>query len=290
MDKVNQDRKTGRVKVEVKIQEYYEITFDAIDERRQDLVIAVLSTAHYDGFEQTETSLKAYIPKKEFDEDFIKGFCKEQGLEYSRELIKEQNWNHAWESNFQPVVIEKFAAIRASFHKPVKNVEHEIVITPKMSFGTGHHATTYLMIVEMSKTDFRDKVVMDFGTGTGVLAILAEKLGARKIVAIDYDEWSIENASENIAENNCTKIELIKADSANIEGHYGIILANINRNVILENFSQFVERLEPGGILLLSGLLSEPDTELVSLKAHEFGFKILGGSSRNNWSTLRFTR
>ena len=127
---------------------------------------------------------------------------------FSETTIEETNWNQVWESSFEPVVVDDFVAVRADFHEPIKGIKHEIVITPKMSFGTGHHATTYMMLEQMGKLDFKDKRVLDFGTGTGVLAILAEKMGAKKIIAIDNDEWSIENANENIKRNNCVAVEL----------------------------------------------------------------------------------
>ncbi len=125
-------------------------------------------------------------------------------LSFSKTIIEETNWNQVWESNFDPVIVDDFVAVRAHFHEPIKNVQHEIVITPKMSFGTGHHATTYMMMQQMRELDFAGKNVFDFGTGTGVLAILAEKLGAQKVIAIDNDDWSIENADENVKRNNCT--------------------------------------------------------------------------------------
>jgi ribosomal protein L11 methyltransferase len=131
--------------------------------------------------------------------------------------------------------VDHFVAVRADFHEPIKDVKYEIIITPKMSFGTGHHATTYMMMEQMRDANFTDKIVFDFGTGTGVLAILAEKMGAKKIMAIDSDEWSIENANENIKRNNCTAIELQLTNTADVKSEFDIILANINKNIILEN-------------------------------------------------------
>src|SRR5205085_7037613 len=137
-----------------------------------------------------------------------------------------------WEKNFERVIIDDFVAIRAPFHKPIQKVTHEIVITPKMSFGTGHHATTFMMIQQMQDVDFKNKKVLDFGTGTGILAILAEKLGATKITAIDNDEWSISNANENIKTNNCRNIQLLLSDSPMLSQKFDVILANINKSVI----------------------------------------------------------
>jgi ribosomal protein L11 methyltransferase len=169
--------------------------------------------------------------------------------------IREENWNAQWESSFDPVVIPGRLSVRAMFHKPVEGVEREIVITPKMSFGTGHHATTSLMLEEMLNIPFSGKDVLDFGTGTGVLAILASMAGAKRVMAIDNDPWSMENAAENAAVNGCTNINLSLTDQLPQTDRFDIILANINRNVILSNTGQLCSLLRPNGILLLSGLL-----------------------------------
>ena len=161
------------------------------------------------------------------------------------------------------------------------------MITPKMSFGTGHHATTFMMIQQMREIDFTGKTVFDFGTGTGILAILAEKLGASKIVAVDYDEWSIANAEENLVRNKCSKVGLKKADTAAGEEQYDIILANINKNVILDNFSSLVKKLSHPGILLFSGLL-EGDENDITTAASKSALRFSVKSSRNNWIALRF--
>ena len=157
-----------------------------------------------------------------------------------------------------------------------------------MSFGTGHHATTYMMIQQMGEIDFKDKTVFDFGTGTGVLAILAAKLGANNVFAVDNDHWSIENANENFEKNNCTKVDLQKTDDAGSGNQYDIILANINKNVILENMSNLSEQLLLDGVLLLSGLLVEDETDIVKA-AGKFQLKLVTKTERNNWITLKFT-
>jgi len=157
-----------------------------------------------------------------------------------------------------------------------------------MSFGTGHHATTYMMIQQMKDIDFVNKSVFDFGTGTGILAILAEKLGAANVFAVDYDEWSIENAAENLVRNNCSKFNLKKSDNASGEEQYDIVLTNINKNVIMDNFSLLVKQLSHKGILLLSGLLEADENDIVS-DAGKFPLQLKVKSSRNNWIALRFT-
>ena len=192
-----------------------------------------------------------------------------------------------WESNFQPVIVDQFVAIRADFHDPISQVQHEIVITPKMSFGTGHHPTTFMMVQQMNSIDFRGKTVLDFGTGTGVLAILAEQLGAEKIVAIDHDEWSISNAAENFLRNNCFRIELKNASTPATGASFDIILANINKNVILDNFSILVSQLRKGGVILLSGLLKDDEQEIVNT-GKDYLLVYAGNSKRDNWLCLKF--
>jgi len=199
--------------------------------------------------------------------------------------LPKQNWNAVWESNFEPVVVDDFCAIRAEFHKPIQNVQHEIIITPKMSFGTGHHATTYMMIQQMRNISFIDKKVFDFGTGTGILAILATKLGAASVTAIDNDEWSIKNAEENFEKNNVHSICLYQSSTVS-EKNFDIILANINRSVLEQYSSTLVNLLSSQGVLLVSGLLKEDEPFIVEL----FDELTLYNSQQNqNWISLLFT-
>jgi len=185
------------------------------------------------------------------------------------------------------VIVNDYVAIRADFHKPITNTKLEIVITPKMSFGTGHHATTYMMIELMKDLDLSGSSVLDFGSGTGILAILAEKEGAKNIDAIDNDDWSIANAGENFEKNNCTKINLRKASNSASEIKFDVILANINKNVIIENLTLLSEQLNNGGQVLLSGLLKEDKDEILSI-ATELRLKLKKELIRNNWIALQF--
>lgn len=229
-----------------------------------DLLIAQLSVLGFEGFEEAENSLAAYIEESKLSKREVTELMKEYNLPYSIESIPPTNWNQIWEESFQPVCIGNFVAVRANFHPPFQNIEHEIVITPKMSFGTGHHATTYLMLEAMRAIDFSKKAVLDFGTGTGILAILAEKLGAASITAIDIDEWSIDNATENSRENGCRKIKLIQQDHPKTgEGKFDVILANINKNIIINNLKELISQLNTGGILLLSGLLVTDEKDIL---------------------------
>jgi ribosomal protein L11 methyltransferase len=268
---------------------YIEIRFIEPSEKVADILIAMLSDLRYEGFEEEQDILKAFIPKSLFNEEQLKELAKQFQLKYSVSELPNTNWNKVWESNFQPVIVENFCAVRAEFHESIKNMKHEIIITPKMSFGTGHHATTYMMLQQMKDIDFRDKHVMDFGTGTGVLAILANKLGAASIIAIDNDNWSIENAAENLKNNNAQNIDLRLGDQPTANGVCDIILANITRNVIQENFPLFSKYLADKGILLLSGLLSEDEQPIISL-ASTYNFVLDKQLQRDNWISLKLIK
>ncbi|HEY6505632.1 MAG TPA: 50S ribosomal protein L11 methyltransferase [Chitinophagaceae bacterium] len=269
--------------------QYIQIEFQHTTTEQLSILIAQLNEMGFEGFEETETGLKAFIPLIDYDEPALNKITSKQKVIFNKTIIEETNWNQVWESNFDPVIVDDFVAVRAGFHEPIKGVEHEIIITPKMSFGTGHHATTYMMIQQMRLIDFRNKTVLDFGTGTGVLAILAEKLGAKKIVAIDNDDWSNENARENISRNNCSLIDLKKATTADVDNSFDIILANINKNVILDNFPTLVKELLSGGILLLSGLLPE-DKDDIFHRNSEYSLQLKQTAVRANWLCIKFSR
>ena len=254
-------------------------------EQEQEILISQLEELYANGFEQTQDALIAYFPENNFESYAVNGILK--NYQYSITTVEEQNWNAVWESNFEPVVVEDFCAIRAEFHQPITNVSYEIVITPKMSFGTGHHATTYMMIQQMKDMDFTGKHVFDFGTGTGILAILAEKLGSEKIQAIDVDDWSIENARENINRNGCSKIN-VELSSQLPAQQFDIILANINRNVILQYLPGLKEILNnEQGELLLSGLLVSDKEDIMKACMNQ-GLKLIKELERNNWISLLF--
>lgn len=254
-------------------------------EQEQEILISQLEELYANGFEQTQDALIAYFPENNFESYAVNGILK--NYQYSITTVEEQNWNAVWESNFEPVVVEDFCAIRAEFHEPITNVSYEIVITPKMSFGTGHHATTYMMIQQMKDMDFTGKHVFDFGTGTGILAILAEKLGSEKIQAIDVDDWSIENAWENINRNGCSKIN-VELSSQLPAQQFDIILANINRNVILQYLPGLKEILNnEQGELLLSGLLVSDKEDIMKACMNQ-GLKLIKELERNNWISLLF--
>ncbi len=267
---------------------YTKVVFNTTKPGEKDLLIGLLSGLNYEGFEEEGMVLSAYIPQPAFDENTLKDSITGLGLTYSLGVVEPVNWNEEWERNFISVTVGDFCCIRASFHPPVEGVQHDIVITPRMSFGTGHHATTYLMVEEMEALNFVNLRVLDFGTGTGVLAILAEKLGAERVLAIDNDKWSIENAADNIIENDCHRI-LIK-EASGIEGNdlYDVILANINRNVLLEQMGSILQHLSPNGVVLMSGLLTG-DLAMIEVEAEAQGLRSEGSRERDGWIVVRFT-
>jgi len=248
----------------------------------KDLLIAQLNELSYEGFEEEENGLLAYCPEPQFDEQALQELVEPYNLTYQKNVIEAQNWNAVWESNFNPVVVDDFVAVRAEFHEPIQGVEYEIVITPKMSFGTGHHATTRMMMQQMRQLDFSNKTVFDFGTGTGILAILSEKLGAASIIAIDYDEWCIINSTENTERNNCRNITLLQADTPDVVASFDIILANINKNIILQFLPALVKKLNKGAYMLLSGLLVADEGDILASCSH-LGLTHLSTISLDKW-------
>lgn len=268
---------------------YIAVIFSRIKPDDVDVLIAMLADIGFDGFEETGNVLKAYMHKELHDKKMIQEIADEYGLTCEVEEVRSQNWNAVWESNFEPVVIDNFVAVRAHFHETIPGVQYEIVITPKMSFGTGHHATTAMMIQQMRGLDFAGKTVLDFGTGTGILSILAEKLGAGSVLAIDNDEWSIENSKENIERNGCTQIRLEMRNDANVNGVFDVILANINRNVIIDNLSFLASQMNANSHLLLSGLLAE-DEETILLEANHYQLRHINTVKSLQWISLLFSR
>ncbi|MEX6690425.1 50S ribosomal protein L11 methyltransferase [Danxiaibacter flavus] len=266
---------------------YIQVTIQPVTEEQKEILVALLSNEGYEGFVEEETSMKAFISRDLFSEEALADVLAVYQLSYISETIEKQNWNKVWESNFDPVVVNDFVAIRADFHEPIKDVQHEILITPKMSFGTGHHATTFMMIEEMGKLDIDQKTVFDFGTGTGILAILADKLGAASVYAIDNDEWSIENATENVEKNNCGNVTLQLADTAVTGKQYDVILANINKNIILSNLDALITQLSTSGHLLLSGLLVEDESE-ISDALKKYDITHLTTNSKKQWICMVF--
>lgn len=270
--------------------QYVKVTFTVSGEQESEVLMAILSDAGYAGFEETATELLAYTEEQKFDEDELKTLIGALGTIYHTEIIPAQNWNALWESNFEPVIVENFCTIQAHFHDIKVTTPYSITITPKMSFGTGHHATTQQMMLLMKDISFAGLSVLDFGTGTGVLAILAEMLGAKQVLAIDNDEWSVENAIENIERNNCKHIvvKIGSLEDVPLE-KADVILANINRHILLQYLPSLYNRLNVGGRLLMSGLLVE-DREIMLSAAANSGFHFKKGTEQLNWIALLFDK
>lgn len=264
------------------------VTFAPVDAERSELLVALLSELGYQGFEEGEDSQQAFIDGAEFKENELEPVVEMAGVSYSLSTEEERNWNAIWESSFEPVIIPGFVAVRADFHAPVADVQHEILITPKMSFGTGHHATTFLMMERMRQVDLRDKTVLDFGAGTGILAILAEKLGAAKVDAIDNDPQCLLSMDENLPVNGCSRTRSWVADRVP-EQHYDVILANINKHILLAAADQLKAALIPSGVLILSGLLTQDEEDIRARYEPLLGVPV-HVDRKNNWICLTFTR
>ncbi|HEY8400888.1 MAG TPA: 50S ribosomal protein L11 methyltransferase, partial [Cytophagaceae bacterium] len=216
---------------------------------------------------------------------------KEEHISYSVGELENKNWNEEWEKNFDPVMVEDKVAIRASFH-PASGLPLEIIINPKMSFGTGHHETTYMMVQNQLEIDHKDKLVMDAGSGTGVLAILACKLGAKQILAFDVEDWAFENLQENVKLNNCSVVIPAKGDITQVNHlaeNYDIILANINKNVLLKEMPLYARYLKQGGTLILSGFYEE-DIEDIQNSAFTHSLDFVARKLRNRWASLVFQK
>ncbi len=254
------------------------------EQEKQEILISTLTSLGAIGFEQKNTYLLSYFNEEDFMSYDVNKALEEEVFEIH--TIEEKNWNEEWEKNFKPVSVGDFCGVRAHFHNALNNVAHDIIITPKMSFGTGHHDTTFMMIQLMENINFHNKKILDFGTGTGLLAILAEKLGSQNIKAIDFDKWSIENAEENIRVNDCVHIDL-QLSSQLPEEFFEIILANINLNVILESLSSLKKILVKDGLILFSGLLVEDENIMINY-CTKLGLYIKEKRLRNNWLCLLF--
>lgn len=256
-----------------------------------DILIAELGEEGFESFVETEKGISAFIQKKDWREDILKNIqilnSGEFRIIYTSEEIEQVNWNTEWEKNFEPIMVNELVSVRAPFHEKT-DLPYEIIIEPKMSFGTGHHETTHMMIQQILSLDLKDKTVLDMGSGTGILAIMAEMRGAKSIDAIDIDDWCYENAHENTERNNCTKIHVFKGDAALLKDkNYDVIIANINRNVLINDLPVYRQCLNKGGILLLSGFYRE-DIPFIKKAATGLGMKDSDMLEKNNWISLKF--
>jgi len=261
-------------------------------EETHEILMAYLSELGYESFVQEENTLKAYISADEFSKDKLDeiALIKKESINYSYELLPEKNWNAEWESQFKAAVIGNLCAVKAPFHKDIPGVQQQIIIEPKMSFGTAHHETTRLMIEFLFKYPPLSAQTLDMGCGTGVLAILAKRLGAAEITAIDNDEWAYKNTLENIQKNNAADINVYHGDAGLLrDDHYDYIMANINRNILLKDMASYASALKADGSLILSGFYKE-DVAIIEDEAGKHGLKITDSKEENKWTALVLSR
>ena len=251
-----------------------------------DILVAQLSEIDFDSFQEVDSGLIGYIEKQKFNEEKIKKIIP-NNIEFTYKEMPDVNWNETWESNFESIIINDQCAIRATFHKKI-DVKYEI-INPKMSFGTGHHETTYLMISKLLELNLKEKVVLDMGCGTGILGILASMKGAKTVDGIDIEEWAYENCIENCEINQIENFKTILGDVNKITGEkYDVIIANINRNVLLNDLHLYCASLNKGGIILLSGFYEE-DFNLINQEAQKNNLSLNDKKTKNKWCLLSYT-
>ena len=259
-----------------------------------DILVARLNEIEFESYSEVEGGIRAYVQTKLLDTDAAKEILSEISkltkVSFTINKVEQRNWNAEWESNYSPVVINDSCVIRAHFHNNFPALKYEIIITPKMSFGTGHHQTTLLMVNEMFNLDLKEKFILDMGSGTGVLAILASKLGARHLIAIDSDEWAFKNAKENSQLNNISNINFIHGDINDIgDTKFDVVLANISRNVILNDIEIYVDQMKDDGEILLSGFLKE-DIPLILEKTGQLGLELVVVKNKDKWQMLHLRR
>lgn len=273
------------------------ITLSQLTPYRDLLVYYLGNEGPYDSFEETAHGLKAYVPASDFDQEFLdRTFNEVKSVDDSLKIdftvtdLPDKDYNEEWERQHQPVLVDGFCWVRAPFHPHRDDVKYEIEIEPKMSFGTAHHATTYLMLSLLEQQPVEGLRVLDMGSGTGVLAILAAKKGAAYVEAIDVDEWAFRNAQENF-ERNGVQVNALLGDASSLtaDKHFDLILANINRNILLRDMPAYAAVLNPGGTLLLSGFY-EHDVQALQDKAETLGLRLVQQKSRNDWTALRMIK
>lgn len=270
------------------------ITPENTSQEINNILIARLSEWPFESFSEDQEGISAYMPLNKYEEksinQLLESLNRDFPFSWTKEHIEEQNWNKAWEENYSPVLVAQQIYIRAPFHEPQPDAGHEIIIEPKMSFGTAHHETTQLMIELMLGTDFRGKTFLDMGCGTGILAILASRLGAEKGLAIDNDEWAFQNSRENLLKNAIKNVDTLLGDHRLIDDqNFDIILANINRNILIGQMESYEKSLNPGGSVFLSGF-HEEDVQVLLERSRKYGFSLKRKADRNTWVAMEISR
>lgn len=279
------------------IMNYYELIFTILnaESHHTDLLIDELATLGFDTFEETDLGFKAYIPSEDFDKGQVDGcldlYSDMISFSYEVNLIPQKNWNEVWESNFNPIEVRDQIYVRATFHEPKPEFPYEIIIDPKMAFGTGHHDTTTLMMASMLETNLKGKDVLDMGCGTGILAILASKLGATHLTAIDYDMLCYKSTFENTALNHVKGVRIICGSKEDIpDDVFDVILANINRNILTDQMDRYSEVLKPNGEIYFSGFYEHTDLDIIKEEAQKQGLKYVSHKTSNHWVAAKFIK
>ena len=268
----------------------YNFTFSP-KEPISEILIAELGNVGFESFVETENGVTAYIQKTDWSAEILADVfvlnSDEFSIEYNQNEVPQTNWNAEWEKNFEPIQVDDLVSIRAPFHEN-PNLKYDIVIEPKMSFGTGHHETTHMMVQHLLQLELKDKKVLDMGCGTGILAIFAEMKGAKPLDAIDIDTWCYENSIENVERNACKNISVYEGDASLLSSKkYDVIIANINRNILLMDMEIYASCLNDKGVLLLSGFYKE-DIPTIDAAVAKYGLKLEATIQRNNWVALKY--
>ncbi|GGI28501.1 50S ribosomal protein L11 methyltransferase [Pedobacter mendelii] len=269
--------------------------FKSIEDYQQDLLISDLADLGFDTFEDSEGGFTGFVIKENFNEQELKqlliNYAEDFQTNYTLEGVADENWNAEWEKNFSPLIIDDVCYVRATFHEPQPSYPYEIVIDPKMAFGTGHHQTTTMMMQYLLAGDIKDKSILDMGCGTGILAILASKLGAKNLMAIDYDDICFESTIENATLNHVENLSALCGSKEVIpDEQYDIILANINRNILLDQISRYTEVLKPEGKIFFSGFYLDPDLGMITAECAKYGIKYIDHKQNSDWVAAQFEK